>query len=248
MKRALVIAVVILLAIALYLDLAYAHIYSTIHAGNLSAPMTTVVEAGSPLIMALPPLRYVALGDSLTAGVGAVSVSETFPYQLAEAIAKKQGRIVQLINLGVPGARAEDVLKEQVPELLRRQPDIVTLVVGVNDIHYGGNLTDFEKNIAAILATLKPTKAKVLVATVPLVGDRTILWPPYQTYFKWQTTRYARALQETAAGQDVTLVDLFGLTSGPEWRETTYYSRDHFHLNAFGYKLWADFFYDSITW
>jgi lysophospholipase L1-like esterase len=70
---------------------------------------------------------YVALGDSITFGYGlAAPGSEAFPYLVAQRLG------VHVLDLGIPGADARDVLKLESPRV-PRAATIITIFVGTND-------------------------------------------------------------------------------------------------------------------
>ncbi|MER5755790.1 SGNH/GDSL hydrolase family protein [Streptomyces sp. NPDC002088] len=78
------------------------------------------------------PVRFVALGDSLTEGVGD-PVGEGWrgwAALLAEGLASGP---VAFTNLAVSGAQTRDVLARQTQDGLALSPDVVSVVVGVND-------------------------------------------------------------------------------------------------------------------
>ncbi|QDQ10364.1 SGNH/GDSL hydrolase family protein [Streptomyces spectabilis] len=77
---------------------------------------------------------YVALGDSLTAGVGdpVDGAWRGWAALLAAGIGPPE-RPVEFRNLAVNGARTWDVLHRQTPEALALRPGLVSVVVGVND-------------------------------------------------------------------------------------------------------------------
>ncbi|MET7703842.1 SGNH/GDSL hydrolase family protein [Streptomyces sp. NPDC005485] len=80
------------------------------------------------------PLRFVALGDSLTEGVGD-PVGEAWrgwAALLAAGLAPKDAP-VEFTNLAVSGAQSRDVLERQTPAGLALLPDVVSVVIGVND-------------------------------------------------------------------------------------------------------------------
>ena len=80
------------------------------------------------------PLRFVALGDSLTEGVGD-PVGENWrgwAALLAAGLAPEDAR-VEFTNLAVSGAQSRDVLERQTPAGLALLPDLVSVVIGVND-------------------------------------------------------------------------------------------------------------------
>ncbi|WP_437944498.1 SGNH/GDSL hydrolase family protein [Sorangium sp. So ce281] len=79
----------------------------------------------------LEEIRYLALGDSFTAGTGNPP-SDAFPSRLAE-LWRAQGRRVTLKNVAVNGYTAEDVQEREIPEVAPFRPTLVTLAVGAND-------------------------------------------------------------------------------------------------------------------
>ncbi|MBI5289326.1 MAG: SGNH/GDSL hydrolase family protein [Chloroflexi bacterium] len=85
----------------------------------------------------LPPLRLVALGDSITAGYG-VEPMKTYPELVARDLGARSGRDVVVSNLGVNGLRTGEL-----QELLRTDPqyrdavaaaDVITIGIGTNDL------------------------------------------------------------------------------------------------------------------
>lgn len=78
-------------------------------------------------------VRFAALGDSVTHGVGdAVPTGwRGWARILADALAESHD--VSFCNLAVSGAIARDVRQQQLPEALAHQPDIASLIVGIND-------------------------------------------------------------------------------------------------------------------
>ncbi|MFF4763238.1 SGNH/GDSL hydrolase family protein [Streptomyces sp. NPDC001292] len=80
------------------------------------------------------PLRFVALGDSLTEGVGDPTGDgwRGWAALLAGGLAE-QPTAVEFTNLAASGAQTGDVLERQTPAGLELRPDVVSVVVGVND-------------------------------------------------------------------------------------------------------------------
>ncbi|MFE0106506.1 SGNH/GDSL hydrolase family protein [Streptomyces sp. NPDC059009] len=79
-------------------------------------------------------LRFVAMGDSLTEGVGDPVEAgwRGWAALLAEGLAGP-GTRVEFHNIAASGAQTEDVLRRQTPAALALRPDVVSVVVGVND-------------------------------------------------------------------------------------------------------------------
>ncbi|MEU5593920.1 SGNH/GDSL hydrolase family protein [Streptomyces sp. NPDC020298] len=78
------------------------------------------------------PVRFVALGDSLTEGVGdpVGDGRRGWAALLADGLAEER---VEFTNLALSGAQTRDVLERQTPAGLELRPDLVSVVIGVND-------------------------------------------------------------------------------------------------------------------
>lgn len=77
-------------------------------------------------------VRFVALGDSLTEGVGD-PVGTGWRGWAALLAAGLADEPVEFTNLAVSGALTRDVVERQLPAGLALRPDVVSVVVGVND-------------------------------------------------------------------------------------------------------------------
>lgn len=107
--------------------------------------------------------RYMALGDSLAAGYGALPATQGYAYLLYQQGVYDQVTNTLFANAAVPGATSGDVLAYQVPPAITRfQPTVVTLSVGGNDLLaiLGGAdplqvLGQFQANLGQILCGLR---------------------------------------------------------------------------------------------
>src|SRR5207249_7728133 len=78
-------------------------------------------------------LRFAVLGDSTAAGLGAGSAGRSYPVLLARRLGDAGFR-VELIDLGVSGARTADVAATQAPRAAAAHPDLVLVAIGGNDV------------------------------------------------------------------------------------------------------------------
>jgi lysophospholipase L1-like esterase len=79
-------------------------------------------------------VRYLALGDSLSQGVGAPDEQTgAFPALLAERW-RGEGCEVELQNAGISGYTAEQVLTDEVPQIDEFKPTLITFQAGGNDM------------------------------------------------------------------------------------------------------------------
>ena len=76
-------------------------------------------------------LRYLALGDSYTIGTGASDDAHAWP----SIIASRLG--AELINPAVNGYTTLDLIRDELPLLERVNPDLVSVLIGVNDLVQG---------------------------------------------------------------------------------------------------------------
>ena len=91
-------------------------------------------------------LRYVAIGDSYTIGT-AVTETERFPNQL---VARLPG-LELVANLGVNGFTSDDVIRLELPQLAALRPEVVTVLIGVNDVVQGVPVLAYRDNLVEIL-------------------------------------------------------------------------------------------------
>jgi lysophospholipase L1-like esterase len=113
--------------------------------------------------------RYVALGDSLAAGYGAVPATQGYVYLLYQAGVFDSVPNTLLSNAAIPAMTSQDVLDHQVPEVIKAlqahdglQPTFITLTIGGNDLleilegaDPGVVLANFQNNLIQILAALR---------------------------------------------------------------------------------------------
>jgi len=247
-RAKLVLGLIILLAIVgFYLNRSYAHIYDTIGAANLKP----VNSAGQHLIIndmtTTAGLTYVALGDSLSAGAGTDQAEESLPYLLVKRLAGADRKIV-LRNYSVSGFKTADLLTELLSPAIDTKPDVVTVLIGVNDIHNKVSAADFRKNYEEILSRLtRETSAQIYVINIPFIGADEMMLPPYQFYFDSQTKEFNAIIKELTNKYSVSYVDLYTPTVALFKKAGSHYSADLFHPSAAGYKIWADIIYANIN-
>jgi lysophospholipase L1-like esterase len=98
-------------------------------------------------------VRYVALGDSYTIGTG-VPAGTGWPEQLSVSLAFDRPQIELVANLGVNGFTSEDLIRHQLPVLDELDPELVSVLIGVNDVVQGVPEETYAANVATILDDL----------------------------------------------------------------------------------------------
>ncbi|GAA1906233.1 SGNH/GDSL hydrolase family protein [Lapillicoccus jejuensis] len=161
---------------------------------------------------------WVAIGDSMTQGIGASAPDRGWAGQLSAELSR-DGWPHRLVNLAVTGARVQDVLDRQLPALdgLRAEQDValVTVMVGSNDLVR----REYREGLVARFEALLPRLPRgAVVATLPNP--------------RREVAVVDAMLRERAATGDVVLADL--RSEGPHsWRGRL--APDFFHPNDLGY-------------
>lgn len=238
--------VITLILIGAYLYFANGFIYYRIGAGNLASPIIKnayIMNEDSPIDSALV---YAAIGDSLTTGAGANHHDETFPYQIAEHLALK-GQKITLKNFSYPGAKTQDVINDLLDKAISTQPDVVTLLIGVNDIHNHVSSDNFRENYKYILERLSlETTAKIYIINIPIIGSKSAILPPLNYYFDKQTNKFNQIIKDLAMEYNLRYIDLYTPTKSLLSIDGPHYSTDSFHPSKDGYKWWTNIIYDSF--
>ena len=166
----------------------------------------------------------VALGDSLTAGFG-VAGDEAWP-ALVQARLRREGYPYRVVNAGVSGDTTAGGLR-RVEWVLRAQPEIAIVALGVNDGLRGQSVAAMRANLAAIVERLRASGAQVLLAGMQLP-------PNYGVDFAGE---FARTYPDLAKRAGVPLMPflLDGVAADPRLNQA-----DGIHPTAQGHRVIAD--------
>ena len=134
---------------------------------------------------AAAPKTILALGDSLTAGLG-VGPAEAFPARL-EAALKARGHDVKVINAGVSGDTAADGAA-RLDWALAEPVDAVIVELGANDALRGLPVAQAEQALDGLLTALGQKKLPVLLAGMRAPPN---MGPEYQAQFDGMYDRLA---------------------------------------------------------
>jgi acyl-CoA thioesterase-1 len=137
--------------------------FETLAQIGMLAAVVQLLAVQSELLhaQAAPPLKIVALGDSLTAGFR-LAPADAFPTQL-ERLLKAKGYMVEVVNAGVSG----DTTAAGLERLDWAVPDgtaAVILELGANDALRGLPPKEARRNLETILDRLNKKRVRVLVA------------------------------------------------------------------------------------
>jgi len=173
---------------------------------------------------------WVALGDSTGQGIGASSYDRGYVGGLRAWLGERTGQPWRVVNLSRSGARATDVLAEQLAamEALVDKPDLVTLAIGANDMLRRTPPDRLHATMSAVLDRLPPG---AVVATLPQGLGRT------------RPVKVNQFLARATTGRGLVVADLWGHT-GPPWSGK--FAADGFHPNDTGYRDWVAAFTEAL--
>jgi lysophospholipase L1-like esterase len=172
-------------------------------------------RASWPIVNAPPSGgRIIALGDSLTAGLGAASGDN-----YVSVLSRRIGR--PILNAGAAGDTTADGLARLERDVLARDPQIVIVFLGGNDVLQRRPIDDTFRDLDRIVAAVQSRGAMVV-----LVDSR----PPLVGY------QYGRRFRRLARERGCVLVAyiLRDIFTDPSLKA------DPLHFNARGYAIVAD--------
>jgi acyl-CoA thioesterase-1 len=172
----------------------------------------------------------VALGDSLTAGLG-VAADEAYP-ALLEARLRRGGFAYRVVNAGVSGDTSAGG-RRRIDWMLRSRPEVVIVALGANDGLRGLPVAALRDNLTAIITRLREAGARVL-----LVGMRL---PP--NYGEAYAADFAAAFCDVARQTSVAFLPflLEGVAGQPSLNQA-----DGIHPNPAGQRAVAAHVWPSL--
>ncbi len=179
-------------------------------------------------------ITYLALGDSAAQGIGATSPTRGYVGIIASRIEAQAQKSVKVVNLSKTGAKMQDYLDEQAPQISNIQADIVTIEIGANDISVF-DPDKFRSDFKKVLLTL-PDGA--YVSNMPLFNSRPASTPKAKAasvIIKEELRAYPKLIFVDLEKQTTENQSIFG------------FAPDLFHPNDLSYKNWADAFWIQIN-
>jgi acyl-CoA thioesterase-1 len=166
----------------------------------------------------------VALGDSLTAGLG-VAAEEAWP-ALLEARLRRDGYPYRVVNAGVSGDTTAGGLR-RIDWVLRSRPEVVVVALGANDGLRGLETGAMRANLLAIVERLRAAGVRVLVAGMEV--------PP--NYGAGYARAFRGVFQDVAHRGGAALMPflLDGVAADPRLNQA-----DGIHPNAAGHRAIAE--------
>ena len=184
------------------------------------------------------PIRFVALGDSFTEGVGDPDPSRPngvrgWADRVAEQLTLRFPDTTYA-NLAIRGRTMLPVLDEQVEPAVELQPTLVSLYAGGNDIlRPNVDLDELMVSYEEAFVRLRSTGAQVMTFTG---FDARNFFGVFKST-RGRSAIYNELLREIAEKHGVIIVDFWRMSE--EFSDERYWSTDRLHMNAHGHRKMA---------
>lgn len=183
-------------------------------------------------------MRYVALGDSYTIGTS-VDEAERWPNQLTARLP-----VLELVgNPAVNGYTSSDLIEHELPVLDALRPELVSVLIGVNDVVQGVERSRYARNVDRILEDLLarlPSSRIVAVATPDYT--RTPRGADYGDPEQQSDAIVAanRILRLACEGRGIAFVGEIFEISLAAAEDRSLVASDGLHPSSSQYRLWVD--------
>ena len=190
--------------------------------------------------------KVVFFGDSITqAGVQPGG----YILKVGE-LASKENKADQFdfIGSGIGGNKIYDLYLRVEDDVLSKNPDIVVIFVGVNDVWHkrthgtGTDADKFEKFYTALIKKFQAKNIKVVLCTPAAIGERT----DNSNELDGDLNNYSNIIRGLASKNNLPLVDLrksflaYNLKFNSENKESGILTSDRVHLNEKGNQFVAE--------
>ncbi|MFF5336562.1 SGNH/GDSL hydrolase family protein [Streptomyces sp. NPDC013181] len=181
-------------------------------------------------------LRYVALGDSQTEGLGDgddATGLRGFADRLAEHLARLDPAL-RYANLAVRGRVASQVRAEQLAPALAMRPDLATVVAGVNDVlRPRFDAAEVAGHLEEMFAALTASGARVATVTFPDLGRIAPLARPLRS----RVLALNDHIRTAAARHGVMVAETAGY---PVTTDSRLWTADRLHAGPLGHERIAE--------
>jgi isoamyl acetate esterase len=193
--------------------------------------------------------KVIFFGDSITELGVKPEKYRGYILQLEDMLKKeKKEDQYELVGSGISANKVYDLYLRMEEDVLAKNPDVVVIYVGVNDVWHktllgtGTDADKFEKFYQAIIKKLQANNIKVVLCTPAVVGEKTDMSNPLDG----DLNKYSNIIREIAKKNKLPLVDLrksfqqYLDKNNPENKEKEILTYDRVHMNDKGNKFIAD--------
>ena len=117
----------------------------------------------------LAPVTVLALGDSLTEGLG-VANEDNYPAQLQASLQQMGYKNIEVVNSGLSGETSTGLVN-RLDWVLQTKPDITILTIGANDAIRGLDIATIEANIRTAVKKLQDNGSEVILGGMQIYDN-----------------------------------------------------------------------------
>jgi lysophospholipase L1-like esterase len=184
-------------------------------------------------------IHVLVAGESTAVGVGTTHLDDALAGHFARALAAREGVDVTWQVLGANGLNAQGLaaMLGEPESLLVPAPDIVLLVLGVNDTVERTSTRGFVRTVASLVAGVQRTQERTLVVLcgVPPMGQ----FPALPQPLRFVLGRLASDLDYGLAALAASQIDVCHVPT-PRGADASLFARDGYHPNGEGYRVWSE--------
>ena len=171
------------------------------------------------------PLTILALGDSLTEGLG-VANDANYPAQLEARLQEQGYKDAKVINSGLSGETSTGLVN-RLDWVLQTKPDITILTIGANDAIRGIDVATVEANIRTAVKRLQDNGSEVILGGMQI----------YDNLGSEYVKSFAAIYPRVAKDMNLTLIPFFleGVGGDPALNQA-----DAIHPTKDGYTIIVD--------
>ena len=209
---------------------------------QISRSLLVLLTAGLLAMSAAKPTRVIFFGDSITqAGVKPGGYID----RLKKMMPADQ---YELMGAGIGGNKIYDLFLRMDDDVLAKQPDVVVIWVGVNDVWHkatSGTGTDpdkFVKFYEAVVKKLQAANIRVVLCTPAAIGEKTDMTNQQDG----DLNQYSQFIRDIAKRMDLPVVDLrkefqaYDLQHNTENKDRGILTVDRVHLTDTGNQFVAE--------
>ena len=168
--------------------------------------------------------------------------------------AEKKADQYELVGSGVSANKVYDLYLRIEEDVLSKDPDIVVIYVGVNDVWHktllgtGTDADKFEKFYQAIIKKLQDRNIKMILCTPAVIGEKNDMSNPLDG----DLNRYSNIIRDLAKKNNLPLIDLrkkfqdYLEKNNPENKEKEVLTYDRVHMNDRGNQLLAELMWKGL--
>jgi len=179
------------------------------------------------------PMRLLAVGDSIIAGVGAENLSGSLVGQTASALAEVLVRRVDWSAHGLSGANTATVIREMLPLVPTDPADVVLVSVGVNDVTKMNSIAGWKRDLTHLVKELRQHSpyALVVLMGLPPMGHFPALPQPLRALIGMRATHFDEIMRNYADTDESLMHIPLHLVPDPQQ-----FCSDGFHPSELGYR------------